>query len=47
MWEEFGYQTQATGAHASSQNGAVERGNRDIAEKFRIMLWAANTPTKY
>ena len=38
MWEEFGYQTQATGAHASSQNGAVERGNRDIAEKFRTML---------
>ena len=47
MWEEFGYQNQATGAHASSENGAVERGNRDIAEKLRTMLWAANMPTKY
>ena len=47
MWDEFGYQPQATGAHASSQNGAVGRGNRDIAEKFRTLLWAASLDTKY
>ena len=43
----FGYTPQCTAAHASVQNGFCEVGHREIGERLRTMLWAANLPLKY
>ena len=47
MHTEFGYTPQCTTAHASVQNGFCEEGHKNIGNRIRTMLWAANMPLKF
>ena len=47
MHTEFGYTPQCTAAHASVQNGFCEEGHKNIGNRIRTMLWAANMPLKF